>query len=86
MKAEFSSFSRKVLRSKNDLTADNKSSLMISHADLKKAPMNPSGPGAFSGGIEKTVFFSSSSVMSYSKSPRPRESKSIMFQLIPDVL
>ena len=38
------------------------SSLIISQLDLKKAPVNPSGPGALSDGMELIVCFISSFV------------------------
>ena len=46
---------------------------MISHYALKKAPINPSGPGALTEGSEKTASFISSSSKGASSSDRSCE-------------
>lgn len=84
--AELSSASWEVLWFKNEEIAASRSSLMIFHATLKKAPMKPSGPGAFSGGRAKIVAFSSSSETSSSSSERSREGRFSICQLRLEVL
>lgn len=84
MKAEFRSCSCEVFRLKKDVTVVRRSSLIISQAALKNTPIKQSGPSAFSGGMEKTVTLSSSSVISSSSCAR--SSVSFIFQLIPDLL